>query len=135
VRVPPRLFNDDRRVWALGGGTWRGADSAGGVTSVLFWLVMVAVGVGIRACAGPSTGSRYPINSFPRLTPPPPNLNLNLNYNVAPLNLNIYHAEPPSVVRPRGGRGRRRAAQPDAVINAPPSTTTERARPSPTPRP
>ena len=136
VRVPPRLFKDDPLGGtALDGGAARGGDAAGGWTSFLFWLLMVAVGVGMRACLGASSGTRYPVNSLRRLTQPPPDLNLNLNYNVPPLNLNLYRAEPPSAVRPREGRrGRRKTLPPDAAINAPPNTTTERARPPATPR-
>ena len=111
VRVPPGLFVDDPRGGAttLDGAAPQGASASGGLMSCLFWFLMVAVGVGIRMCVGASSGPRYPVNSLPRLTVPPPNLNFNHNYNVPPLNLNLYRVEPPVVVRPREGRGKRRA--------------------------
>jgi hypothetical protein len=118
VRVPPRLFVDDPRGGAAhGGGATQGASASGGLMSCLFWLLMVAVGVGVRACVGSSSGTRYPINTLPRLTMPTPDLNF--NYNVPPVNvniyrpppnLNLYRVEPMPAIRPREGRrGKRRA--------------------------
>ncbi|HWW74274.1 MAG TPA: hypothetical protein VNZ44_02705, partial [Pyrinomonadaceae bacterium] len=126
VRVPPGMFTDDPRGGTtLEGGTQPAASASGGLMSCLFWLLMVAVGVGVRACVGASSGPRYPINSLPRLTMPPPNLNF--NYNVTPpnvnvyrppsnlnlyrppSNLNLYRPQPPTAVRPREGRGKRGA--------------------------
>ena len=117
--------------------TTSSGDSWGFLTSALFWLLMVGVGVGLRVWMGPSAGSRHTINSLPGLTLPPSkiNLNLNLNYNVPPLNLDIYRAVPPPLVRPREERRRRRRpAQPGANTNARPPAATERAGPAATPR-
>jgi hypothetical protein len=130
VRVPPDMFKDDPRGGTtLDGAAPRAANASGGLTSCLFWLLMVAVGVGVRACIGASSGPRYPVNSLPRLTMPPPDLNF--NYNVAPpnvnlyrppsnlniyrppSNLNLYRPESPRAVRPREGRrGKRNANAP-----------------------
>jgi hypothetical protein len=68
ARVPPKLFKDDRKGGKPLDSYTRKSDAPGCLTSVGFWLLMVMVGVGLRACVGGPTRTRYtPIDSLPPL--------------------------------------------------------------------
>jgi hypothetical protein len=118
ARVPPKLFRDDPKGGQTLDSYTRRDDRAGCLTSVGFWLLMVMVGVGLRACVGSTTRTRYPsISPMPTLNIRP-NLNYNiiLNYNIPPpLNLTPY-TDP----RPRNRRRRR-----PRNVNAAPSPSRE----------
>jgi hypothetical protein len=105
ARVPPKLFRDDPKGGKTLDSFTRKSDAPGCLTSVAFWLLMVGVGVGLRACAGDRASTRYmPINSLPTVNfRPELNYNVNLNYNVRPLNLPPPLNDP----TPRGKRKRR----------------------------
>ncbi|MBV9924115.1 MAG: hypothetical protein JOZ96_03675 [Acidobacteria bacterium] len=111
-RVPPKLFQDDPKGGKTFDGVMRKDNRAGCLTSAGFWLVMVCVGVGVRACVGDR-----PRPTYPPLTPLPainfrPNLNynVNLNYNIPPpLNLRGYTDPPRATRTPRERRRRPRA--------------------------
>ncbi|MBV8857279.1 MAG: hypothetical protein JOZ96_01330 [Acidobacteria bacterium] len=122
-RTPPKLFKDDPKGGKTLDSFTRKSDAPGCLTSAAFWLLMVGVGVGLRACAGDRPRAPYymPVNSLPTINVRPTvNLNLNLNYNIPlPLNLSPY-TEP----TPRGKR-KRRATRNDNV----PPAAAERASP------
>jgi hypothetical protein len=103
ARVPPKLFRDDPKGGKTLDSFDRKSDTPGCLTSVAFWLLMVGVGVGLRACVGDRPRTVYvPINSLPTLNiRPDVNLNLNLNYNIPPLNLSPYTGPPPRGTRKR----------------------------------
>ncbi|MDT5272666.1 MAG: hypothetical protein QOH49_4852 [Acidobacteriota bacterium] len=116
ARVPPKLFRDDPKGGKTLDSFTRKSDAPGCVTSVGFWLVMVMVGVGLRACVGDKP--RYtPIYSLPTINVKPNlNFNVNLNYNIPPpLNLSPYTYPSP--------RGRRR--RPPRNVNASPAPSRE----------
>jgi hypothetical protein len=125
-RVPPKLFKDDPKGGKTLDAVVRTSDAPGCLTSVAFWLLMVGVGVGLRACAGDRPRAPYymPVNSFPTINlRPTVNLNLNLNYNIPPpLNLSPY-TEP----TPRGKRRRRRPNNDNAAPQVPPDTVEQAA--------
>lgn len=127
TRLPPKLFQDDPKGGKTLDSFTRKSDAPGCLTSVAFWLVMVVVGVGLRACGAINTRpSRTPLQSLPALNIKPNlNFNVNINYNIPPpLNLSQY-TDPP----PRGKR-KRRATRNDNAAPLPPPTTIERATPA-----
>ncbi|HEX8557949.1 MAG TPA: hypothetical protein VF668_07615 [Pyrinomonadaceae bacterium] len=138
ARAAGKLFRDDPKGDKTFEAVASQGDGAGCLTSVAFWVALVAVGAGLKVCGVINTRpSRVPIHSLPPLNVRP-NLNFNLhmkNYNIPPpLNLRP-HAETP------GGRRRRRpkgdaANAPPAVTPVAPPTRVERApdRNAPPPR-
>lgn len=129
ARVPPKLFKDDPKGGMTLDGYTRKRDAPGCLTSVGFWLLMVALGIGLKACGVINTRStRTPIHSLPALNITPNlNFNVNLNYNVQPLNLSPL-TDPRATRTPR--ERRRRPRPNDNAPPTPPPTTTERASPS-----
>jgi hypothetical protein len=120
ARVPPKLFKDDPKGGKTLDSFSRKSDAPGCLTSVGFWLLMVTVGVGLRACAGGPTSTRYtPINLPPTLNVRPNlNFNVNINYNIPPpLDLSPY-TDPPRGTRPPRER-RRRPPRNDNATPAP----------------
>ncbi|MFL6255689.1 MAG: hypothetical protein ACJ74T_11815, partial [Pyrinomonadaceae bacterium] len=110
ARVPPKLFKNDPKGGKTLDSFTRQSDAPGCLTSVGFWLLMVMVGVGLRACAGGP--ARTPIYYPPTLNVRPNlNFNVNINYNIPPpLNLSPYIDPPP----------RHRRRRPPRNDNAPP---------------
>jgi hypothetical protein len=127
AREPPKLFRDDPKGGKTLDSYTRKGDAPGCLTSAAFWLLMVGVVVGMRACAGGGPRpTRTDIRSLPALNVRPNlNYNVNLNYNIPPpLNLRPY-ADPP----PRDRR-KRRATRNDTETPIPPPTMVERATPA-----
>jgi hypothetical protein len=120
ARVPPKLFRDDPKGGKTLDSYTRKRDVPGCLTSVAFWLLMVGVGVGLRACGVINTRpTRVPIQLLPAV-----NLRPNLNYNVRPFNL-----PPLSAPTPPRGRRRRKAGN-DNATPTPQSNTNEPATPA-----
>ena len=124
--APGKLFRDDPKGGrTIGSYTGKSDDTAGCLTTVGFYVALVAACFGLQWCGVINLRStRTPINALPPL-----NMRPNLNFN---FNLNNYNIPPPLVLppyaepTPRGGKRRRgpRAASPAIP---PPPTTVERA--------
>jgi hypothetical protein len=123
--VPPKLFKDDPKGGKTLDNLTQKSDAPGCLTSVGFWLLMVVLGVGLRACAGSNPRARYtPAGAMPTVNFRP-NLNYNMNYNIPPpLKLSPY-PEP----KPRGRK--RRAPRNDNAPPVLPPLTNDRASPTP----
>jgi hypothetical protein len=122
ARMPPKLFRDDPKGAKPLDGYTRKKDVPGCLTSVAFWLAMVGLGVGLKACGVINTRpTRTPVRSLPTLNVRPNlNYNINLNYNVRPLDLPPLTAPTPPRER------RRRAARNDNAKAAPPANRNGR---------
>lgn len=128
AREPPKLFRDDPKGGKTLDSFTRKRDVPGCLTSVAFWLLMVGVGVGLKACGVINTRpTRTPIELLPALNVRPNlNFNVNVNYNInipPPLNLSPY-TEPPR------GKRKRRTPRNDNAPPLPPPTTSERELPA-----
>jgi hypothetical protein len=112
VRTPPKLFKDDKTGGRAVGSFSNKSDAPGCLTSIAFWLAMVAACFGLQRCGVINMRStRTPINSLPSLNLRPNlnyNLNLNYNYNVPPLDLRPYTDPPPKGPQRPGGKRKRR---------------------------
>ena len=130
-RVPAKLFKDDPQGGKTLDTAIRTEDRFGCLTSVAFWMLMVGLGVGLRACGVIDTRpTRTPIESLPIMNfRPNLNYNLNLNYSLPPpLNLSP-HAAP----TPRGKRKRPRPTNDNAAPLLQPAIVPPGAVERPTP--
>ena len=125
-RTPPKLFKDDPQGGKTLDSYTQKSDRVGCLTSAGFWLAMVMLGVGLRACGVINTRStRMPLNSLPAINLRPNlNYNLNLNYNVPP----PLKLPPLTEPKPRGRR--RRTTRNDNVMPTLPPSTIERTSPA-----
>lgn len=118
ARVPPKLFKDDPKGGKTLDSFTRKSDAPGCLTSVGFWLLMVMVGVGLRACVGGPARTSISYPPAPNIRPNL-NFNVNVNYNIPlPLNLSPYTDPPPRSTRPPRDR-RRRPPRNDNATPAP----------------
>jgi hypothetical protein len=126
ARVPGKIFKDDPKGGKTLDSYTRKRDVPGCLTSVAFWLLMVGVGVGLKACGVINTRpTRTPLHTLPAMNVRP-NLNFNVNYNLQPVNIPpLVYPDPRAARTPR--ERRRRTTRNVNALSVPPPLTTERA--------